>query len=244
MRTITRGTSRLGLCSALIVAAALAACGGSEDKPLPKATTSVSTPTKEPPAPAPDGHLSAGEYKSMQAIVTKLGKLEKIDDTAKGIRAVQSACRDFAAAPPTKLTLANKSVCGQLVRLLRVVGRFESQQKECEQAAQAGDVSCFAQNYRSLAGTARVIAVRAEAANAEVRARHLTGECASEVGTKKKEIQQYRSLSRDARGAALALEAKDQARLERALAAIKQDFDSGDDESTAESLRKLRACRS
>ena len=58
MRTITRATSRPGLCSALMVAAALAACGGSDENP---GTTAASTAmrTSSKPASAPDGRLSA-----------------------------------------------------------------------------------------------------------------------------------------------------------------------------------------
>lgn len=246
MRTITRATSRLGLASALIVVTALASCGGSGDKPATSAASSASTSTttKAPAAPAaPDGHLAAAEYDSMRGLVEELGKLERIKGTKGGLRAVRSVCRGFASAPRTDLMVANQSVCAQLVRLIRVVSRFETQQKECQQAAQAGDLSCFAQLYRSLAGTARVIAVRAEAANAASRKRHLAGACARAVNTKPGEIDNYRSLTRDSHAAALALEAKDQARLQRALAAIKRDFDYDNGESTAKTLRQLRACR-
>lgn len=244
MRTITRATSRPGLASALIVAAALASCGGSADKPASTAATSVATTAKAPPAPAaPDGHLSPAEYDSMRGLVEEIGKLERIKDTKAGLHAVRSACRGFASAPRTELMVANQSVCAQLVRLIRVVSRFDTQQKECQQAAQAGDLSCFAQLYRSLAGAARVIAVRAEAANAAGRKRHLASACARAVNTKPGEIDNYRSLTRDSRAAALALEAKDQARLQRALAAIKHDFDYDNGESTAKTLRQLRACK-
>lgn len=242
MPTITRATWRPGLASALIAAAALAACGGSDDKPASTAATSVATTTKAPPAP--DGRLSAGEYDSMRGLVASVGKLEKLVGTKAGIRGVRSACRDFASAPRTELMLANRSLCAQIARLLEVVGRFQSQQKVCEQAAQAGDVSCFAQLYRSLAGTARVLAVRAEAANGAMQERRLTGACARAVGTPRGDLAAFRAVARDARGAALALEAKDQARLQRALAAITRDFESVSDETTTETLRRLRACRS
>lgn len=245
MRTITRAMSRPGLCSALIVAAALASCGGSADKSsTTAAATSVSTTTKAPPPPAaPAGHLSPAEYDSMRRLVSDLGKLDKAKGTAAGVRIARSACRKFAAAPSTELMLANRSLCTQLVRLLVVVSRFSTQKKECQQAAQAGDVSCFSQLYRSLAGTARVIGVRAAAVNPLVRKRRLSATCARAVGTTKKDIDSYKSLTRHARGAALALEAKDQPRLQRALTALGHDFDSTGDQTTAKTLHQLRACR-
>jgi hypothetical protein len=242
MRTITRATSRPGLCSALIVAAALASCGGSDEKPATTAATSVATTTKAPTPPAPNGRLSAAEYETTREVVVRVGKLER-STTKVSTRALQSACRAFASGPRTELMVVNRSGCVQLVRLLEAVRQFGTRKQECEQAAQAGDVSCYAQLYRALAGTARVLAVRGEQANAVVRTRRLAGACARVVGTSGQDLDGFRAIARHARGAALALEAKDEPRLRRAQAAIARDFQSRDDESTAQILRWLRTCR-
>lgn len=247
MRTITRATSRPGLASALIVALALASCGGSDDKPASIAATSVATTAKAPPAPAaPDGHLSAAEYESMRKLTKRFDKLGHVrPPAAAGVRSLRSACRGLAAAPQTDLMVAERSMCNQAVRLLGVIARFssEKERRECNRAAQVGDVSCFAQVYRSLAGSARVTAVRGEEVNAAARDRHLSAVCVLGVGFTKRGLDSYRVVARHARGAALALEAKDQARLNRALAAINADFKAGGVQSAAATLRQLRACR-
>jgi predicted trehalose synthase len=229
----------------LLVAAALASCGGSDDKQATTAATSISTTTKAPPAPpAPDGHLSLAEYESLRAVLKRAGRIGRVRDATTGARVVRSACSSLKSGTRTELILSIRRQCAQLVRVLVIATRFTRQQRECEQAARVGDVSCFAQLYRVLAGTARVVAVRFEEGNMIVRKRHLSGLCARVMTNSKPEIDKYRSLSRHSRGAALALEAKDQARLQRALAAIRQDFVGNDSESISSTLRQLRTCRS
>jgi hypothetical protein len=230
----------------LLAASALASCGGSS-KTTPSTTqdtTAMTTTTTA--AEAPVGHLSAAEYESIHAMLVVFRKADGVKDAAGTIRVVRPACRTLASAPRTELMDASRSECAQILRFLMVAGRFVTGKAECTRAAQAGDISCFALLYRSLAGASRVLGVRGAELNARLRERKLPAACAREIGDTTRELRAYKMLSRDAHGAALALEARDQARLQRALAAIRADFNTAaaaDASAITSPARFARACR-
>jgi hypothetical protein len=235
------------MCFLLVAASALASCGGGSSKTTPSSTQSSPTTTATTTAAeAPGGHLSSAEYDSIHAMLLVFRKLDGAKDAAATVRVVRPACRTLASAPRTELMDATRSECAQILRFLTVAGRFVTGKAECTRAAQAGDISCFAVLYRSLAGASRVLAVRGAALNARLRDRKLPAACAREIGDSRRELRAYKTLSRDAHGAALALEARDQARLQRAVAAISGDFNNANaaDKSpiTAPS-RFARACK-
>jgi hypothetical protein len=229
----------------LLGAWALASCGGSS-KTTPSTSQDTTATTTTTVAEASVGHLSAAEYKSLRAMLLVFRKADGVKDAAATIRVLSPACRTLASAPHTELIDASRSECAQILRFLMVAGRFVTNKAECTRAAQAGDISCFAVLYRSLAGTSRVLAVRGADLNARLRERKLPAACVREIGDSSRELGAYSTLSRNAHGAALALEARDQARLQRALAAIDGAFNTAsaaDKSAVTAPGRFARACR-
>jgi hypothetical protein len=232
---------------AIALVCGLAACGGSDD-PAPTqtaqatttATTSTSTSTST--NAEPKRKLSRPEYDSIRSAYRLLLPLEKSNDIGKAIRAGRKAC--VRITTQTALLAAIHAECMQTLRFLGKGRQLVTRKAECTRAANAGDISCFAELFRGLGRSARVDTVRSAQLNAALRRRRIGGACARAIGSSKKELAAGRAVVHDALGAAHALEARRLEAFQRATARLQGELNQTNSaKSVAKGLRQLEACR-
>lgn len=224
----------------LVTALALPACG-SKDSPQLVVTTTTPT-TAAPKADEPKGKLSADEYRSLREAYEVLAPLDSVKLSRKALRSANRACSKMATH--TELVSTVRADCMQTMRFYGKALAMATRESECTRAAQAGDMSCFADVFRSFGRSVRVAAVRAAATNNVLRKRAIGGDCARAIGTDVKELAAARDANRAGIAAAHAIEAKNKEALQRArdrLGAALDRMDSADQSSRA-ALRQLKSC--
>ncbi|MEA2494813.1 MAG: hypothetical protein QOJ29_2724 [Thermoleophilaceae bacterium] len=219
---------------------ALAGCGGSGDKPAGTQPTGTTTAERATPKePEPRGRLTAPEFEAYKTYYGLVAKVAKEKKAGRAVPLAKRACRSIARGPQTMLVRTSASECVQATRVLRASAAFVTQAGECRRAATAGDVSCFANLLRNMAGSGRAEAVRAAELRHAVERRRLRGRCARVLGASPSQLNRLKALSRHARGAALALEAKDDPRYQRALKAVADDLNAIADEESANDVASI-----
>jgi hypothetical protein len=230
------------LSLALTAVLTLAACGSSDSASTTSAPATTTTAQAPRPANAePKGKLSRPEYRSLRAAYDALERLEKTKDLGKVVRVGSRACLKLTTQ--TELLAAVHADCVQAIRFLGKARQMVTRKAECTRAGQAGDISCFADLFRSLGRSARVEMVRAGAVNSVLHKRRIRGQCAAGIGTNKRELAAVRRVVHDALGAAHALEARNEGAFQRAASNLQVDLDAIDSGSAGNTPRQLKACR-
>lgn len=180
------GLARGVVAAALVIGAA--GCAGSSDPQAPLTQTQPSTDTTaaKPANAEPKGKLSRSEYRSIRAAFRLLAPLDKSDEVPKTLRVGNRACTKVTTQ--TDLLAAIHADCVQTMRFVRKAADVLTFKRECDEAAQAGDVSCWANLFRSIGRRARVAAVRSARTNAVLRKRSIRGRCAQALRTEEKQI--------------------------------------------------------
>jgi hypothetical protein len=226
-----------------VVVAGMAGCGSSDPQPAATVQTqaTTTTTTAKPANAEPEGKLSAPEYRSTRGAYRILQRLEDSNDLNKLVRAGNRACTKITTQ--TELLAAVHADCVHSIRFLDRARQMVARKAECTRAAEAGDISCFAELFRSLGRSARVESVHAVRVNTVLRKRGIHGRCAAAIGTSNRQLRSARAVVHDALGAAHALEARNQATFMRATSRLKADLDGTDDgASAAKTMRQLRSC--
>src|SRR4051812_28709335 len=234
---------RVGVVRAAAVAAfvvGLAGCDGSDPQATaPTRTSATRTTATEPTNAEPKGRLSPPEYRSIRAAYTRLASLENTHDVGKTLRVRTRACAKVTTQ--TGVLAALHADCFQTMRFYGKAAQLTTRKAECTRAAQAGDISCFAELFRSLGRSARLAAVRGAQTNAALRERRIRGQCARAIGTKKTSLAATRAVVRDGIGAAHALEARNEDSFRRAFSSLQVHLERTDGGGWArKALRQLR----
>lgn len=220
----------------------LSACG-TKDSPTSSTTAATTTATTATPPKItePQGKLSPDEYKAIHAAYVRLAKLKGVDSMKQAVRITDSGCRPLTV--PTGLVSRLRGACVQARRTFSAIHGLEVHKRECTQALNAGDVSCYSNLFRTIGRAARVATVREHAVNTEIRRRGLKGACADTLSTSRKELAADAAITHDAISAANAAERRDGAAFLRATSRLEADFksDTGN-ETVRESMRKLKTC--
>lgn len=223
-------------------AAVLAGCGGSGDskQTAPASPATQATTTDTPTAEAPTGRLSRAEYREVRAVYVALADLEGSTNLRSALRKGRPSCARLNTR--TELIELFRATCAQAFRFFATIQELDASQRECAEAARAGDTSCFAQLFRSIARSARVAGVRERAFNRELRRRKIGGPCAKEIGASRTDLARRDAITRDAFAAARALEARDQARFQAAATRLQATLRFTSESGPEETLRNLQTC--
>ena len=231
------------------VTAGLTSCGSSSSKQATTsngpASTTASATTTAPQAAQPVGKLSASEYGQIHGAMLELAKLDKLHGD-KALRKTLKIGRPACSKTGTETDLLAQfhSTCVQSFRFVSAAQRLFTHKAECTQAAQAGDISCWSDLFRSLGRSARVTVIRQQGLNGALRKRGIKGRCANAIGSTNKDIRSGHAVVHDSLSAAHALEARDKAAFLRATHRLDHDLNSGDGNNSADkALRDVATCR-
>jgi hypothetical protein len=222
-------------------ALALASCGSSDSSSTTPAVTTTSTTTQAPKLTAPAAKLSRAEYKSVRTALNRLARLEHVKSLGQAVRLTKAGCRRLSVQ--TTLVVRIRSACVQAARTFGAIHALDVHKRECTQALNAGDVSCYSNLFRSIGRAARVSGVRERAMNSEIRRRKLHGNCAKALVSDARGLKITDAMTHDAISAANAAERRDGEAFTRAGRRLQQDLEADTGGAGAkESMRKLRAC--
>jgi hypothetical protein len=240
---LTKLSGHPSVAAAAIVAAfAVAGCGSSSGGTTSSTTTTTRPAAPAPPAQGPHGRLTADEYTTFLHVARLSDKSDKEKRLARQLALVKQECA-IVSSPQTDLAAAFVRACPSVIRLFAALLALETETPGCRRAANAGDISCFAELFSRFGRAARVVVVRARAVNGTLAGRGLRGACADGLGVgSTKELQTLRSVARSARLASQALLARNQARYTAASEKLDLNAAKLDSSSGGRDVAEVRKC--